>query len=82
MSFDKYIKNNEHPTKQMGWWLKGKKEAKYLFKIAILINKLYESINPDYDEIKNKKYLASRYLDELRKLVLKFFITPPHFLNY
>ncbi|MFK7760988.1 MAG: hypothetical protein AB8B46_02550 [Candidatus Midichloriaceae bacterium] len=82
LGLDDYIKNNQYTYKAIGYSLKSKRGAEYLFKVATLIDKLSESVNPNYEMIKNKHYLASPYLDELRKLVLKFFIPPPHFLNY
>ncbi len=67
LGLDDYIKSNQYPYKAIGYSLKSKKEAEYLFKIAVLIDKLYDSINPNYDEIKNEQYLASPYLHKLRK---------------
>ena len=67
LCLDDFIKSKQYPYKQIGWWLKSRKEAENLLGVAILIDKLYESANPNHDEIKNKQYLASSYLDELRK---------------
>ncbi len=73
LCLDNFIKNNEYPYKQIGWWLKSKKEAENLLEVAILIDKLYESVNPNYDKMNNEKYLLSPYLHKLRKSSEKTF---------